>query len=259
MALHALDGKTALVCGASRGIGRASAFELARRGANVVVSARRAALLDALVRDLPGDGEHRAVPVDLSDTEAAVEALAEACAGEATILVNNTGGPPPGKAAQASAEDFLAGLGPHLLVASQLTRALLPAMREGGFGRVINVISTSVKVPIPGLAVSNATRAAVASWAKTLSLEVAADGVTVNNVLPGFTDTDRLRALIATRATAQDRSEDEVADAMRATVPAGRFGTADEIAAVVGFLASPAAAYVNGVSIPVDGGRTGAL
>jgi 3-oxoacyl-[acyl-carrier protein] reductase len=136
---------------------------------------------------------------------------------------------------------------------------LSPGMKEKKFGRIVNVISTSVKIPISGLGVSNTVRGAVASWAKTLSLELAPFGVTVNNVLPGFTETERLFSLIRSKAEKEGKSEEEVARSMKMEAPAGRFGTPEEIASLVAFLATPAAAYINGTSIPVDGGRTGSI
>jgi len=255
-----LTGRRALVCGASKGIGRASALELARLGCAVTAAARTRSALEALVGELPGEG-HEVLELDLDDLDAV--ALAATTLDErhdaVHILVNNAGGPPPGRIVDATPEDFATGMRRHLGAASVLVRALLPGMKAAGYGRILNVISTSVRIPIPGLGVSNTVRAAVASWAKTLSLEVAADGVTVNNLLPGFTDTERLRSLIAARAAKAGRSEEEVAEEMRAGVPAGRFGEAEELAAALAFLASPAAGYINGVSLPVDGGRTGSI
>ena len=179
--------------------------------------------------------------------------------GQIHILINNTGGPPPGPISAASEDVFQQGFANHVLVNALLVRLLLPGMRSAGYGRIINVISTSVKVPIPNLGVSNTIRGAVANWAKTLSLEVARDGITVNNVLPGFTKTPRLEALIRNSAKKLGQEEAETAAAWAASVPAGRFAEAEEVAAAIGFLASPAAAYINGINLPVDGGRTGCL
>lgn len=254
-----LTGKHALVCGASRGIGRACAIELAGLGAQVTVLARSRDRLQSLLADLPGSG-HTIVTVDMSDTDSLREAMQQRVASQPQhILINNTGGPPGGPAHSATPDQYLDALRQHLLAGQTLVQALLPGMRAAGYGRVVNIISTSVKEPIPGLGVSNTTRAAVAGWAKTLSRELAGDGITVNNVLPGYTRTDRLSGLISAKAQAGNRSEAEVAKAMLSDVPAGRFGEADEIAAVAAFLCTPAAAYVNGVSIAVDGGRTRAL
>jgi 3-oxoacyl-[acyl-carrier protein] reductase len=175
------------------------------------------------------------------------------------ILINNTGGPPGGPANAAAATEFENAFRQHLLGGHALLQALLPGMRASGYGRIVNVISTSVKEPIAGLGVSNTVRAAVAGWAKTLSGELAADGITVNSVLPGYTRTSRLDGLLAAKAAAGRQSEDEIAQDLIATIPARRFGQASEVAAVIAFLCTPAAAYVNGVSIAVDGGRTRAL
>ncbi|PWK87629.1 SDR family oxidoreductase [Fulvimonas soli] len=253
----------ALVCGASQGIGRAAAIELAALGASVTLLARSADALRPLAQELPrahAGQRHDWRAVDMLDTAALQAAATDLAAiAPAQILVNNTGGPPGGPAHSAEPEAFEAAFRQHLLAGQVLVQALLPGMRAAGYGRIVNVISTSVKEPIAGLGVSNSVRAAVASWAKTLSGELAADGITVNNVLPGYTRTARLAGLIAAQAARSGRGEDEIARGMLAGVPAGRFGEPEEVAAVIAFLCTPAAAYVNGVSIAVDGGRTRAL
>ncbi len=257
-----LAGKHALVCGASQGIGQASAAELAGLGASVTVLARSADKLEAIAAALPrvAGQRHDSLAVDMADTADLDERVRRLVAAHPVhILVNNTGGPPGGPAHTAAPEDYLAALRQHLVAGQTLLQAVLPGMRGAGWGRVVNVISTSVKEPIAGLGVSNTTRAAVAGWAKTVSGEIGADGITVNNVLPGYTRTGRLASLIAGKAQKSGQSEDEVANGMLAGVPAGRFGEPEEVAAVVAFLCTPAAAYVNGVSIAVDGGRTRAL
>lgn len=258
-----LSGRHALVCGASQGIGRASAIELAELGANITLLARSADALKILAGSLPrphAGQRHDWRSVDMLDT-AGLQAMAGEIAADRPvhILINNTGGPPGGPAHTATPAAFETAFRQHLLAGQTLLQALLPGMRASGYGRIVNVISTSVKEPIAGLGVSNTVRAAVAGWAKTLSAELAADGITVNNVLPGYTRTQRLDGLLAAQAAASGRSEDEIAQGMLATVPARRFGEAGEIAAVIAFLCTPAAAYVNGVSIAVDGGRTRAL
>jgi 3-oxoacyl-[acyl-carrier protein] reductase len=257
-----LSGRHALVCGASKGIGRATAIELAGLGANVTLLARSADALKAVVGDLPTrpGQQHAWCCADMLDTAALRAVAIDVAASQPVhILINNTGGPPGGPAHTATAEAFETAFRQHLLAGQTLVQAFLPAMRASQYGRVVNVISTSVKEPITGLGVSNTIRAAVAGWAKTLSSEVAADGITVNNVLPGYTRTDRLDGLLAAQAAAGGRSEDAIAQGMLASVPARRFGEASEVAAVIAFLCTPAAAYVNGVSIAVDGGRTRAL
>jgi 3-oxoacyl-[acyl-carrier protein] reductase len=171
------------------------------------------------------------------------------------ILVNNTGGPPGGPAHAAEIGAYLDAFNKHLVANQTLLQAVLPGMREARWGRLVNVISTSVYEPIANLGVSNTIRGAVASWAKTLSRELGGDGITVNNVLPGYTRTQRLDQILADRSAATGKSQDEVANGMLASVPAARFAQAHEIAAMIAFLCSPAAGYVNGQSIAVDGGR----
>jgi 3-oxoacyl-[acyl-carrier protein] reductase len=195
-----LTGRHALVCGASQGIGRATAFELATLGASVTLLSRSADALAALAGELPTGqpGQvHEHVAVDMLDTDALTTAVARIVSLHAVhVVVNNSGGPPPGPAAGATPDDFLTAFRQHLLAAQVVTQACLPGMRAARYGRVVNVISTSVKEPIPNLGVSNTVRAAVAGWAKTLSAEVAPEGITVNNVLPGYTRTPRLEALV---------------------------------------------------------------
>ena len=258
-----LSGRHALVCGASQGIGRACANELAQLGANVTLLARSAEALEAAMQRLPCDHagqQHDWRSVDMLDTTS-LQTTATAIAAQQPvhILINNSGGPPGGAAHSADIAAFEVAFRQHLLGAQTILQAVLPGMRASGFGRVVNVISTSVKEPIAGLGVSNTVRAAMAGWSKTLAGELARDGITVNNVLPGYTQTQRLSGLIHAKAVAEHCAEAEIAQRMLATVPAHRFGEAHEIAAVIAFLCSPAAAYVNGVSIAVDGGRTHAL
>jgi 3-oxoacyl-[acyl-carrier protein] reductase len=258
-----LSGRHALVCGASQGIGRATAIELAGLGASVTLLARDADALAALAQQLPhrhDRQEHRWHAADMLDT-GLLQGFATdlAVARPAHILINNSGGPPGGPAHTADPAEFEAAFRQHLLAGQALVQALLPGMRDSGYGRIVNVISTSVKEPIAGLGVSNTVRAAMAGWAKTLAGELAADGITVNNVLPGYTRTGRLDRLLAAQSTASGRSVQEIAEGLMATIPARRFGEPAEVAAMIAFLCTPAAAYVNGVSIAVDGGRTRAL
>lgn len=258
-----LTGKNALVCGASRGIGRATAIELAALGANVTVVARNEEKLKAVVASLDTSKKqkHNYLVTDFSDPQQLEKKIAEQLkqAGSFHILVNNTGGPPAGPAHSAELAAFEAAFAQHLLCNHVLAQALLPGMKKAGYGRIINVISTSVKAPIKGLGVSNTIRGAVANWAKTLSLEVAADGITVNNVLPGATDTDRLDEILSGKADKQGKSKDAVIEEEKSHIPAGRFARPEELAAAIAFLASPAAGYINGINLPVDGGRTGNL
>lgn len=260
-----LAGRRALVCGASQGIGRACAVELASLGCAVTLLARNAPALEAARASLapPGDAAqaHETLALDFADTAGlavGVEAAIKSHGGF-DIFINNTGGPAAGRAVDAEPAQYAQAFAMHIVTAQTLVRLLVPRMQERRFGRIVNIISTSVKAPIPGLGVSNTIRAAVANWAKTLSLELAPHGITVNNILPGYTDTERLRALMANRAAAQKKTEQAVRDEWLASIPAGRFGEASEVAAVAAFLCTPAAAYVNGVNIPVDGGRTPSL
>ncbi len=253
-----LSGRHALVCGASEGIGRATAHELAALGADVTVMARRADALDAVVAGLPrADGQrHDALVADVSrldELRARVDALV--ASRPVHVLVNNTGGPPGGPVSTAAAEAFLDAFGKHLLANQALAQATVPGMRAAGWGRIVNVVSTSVYEPIAGLGVSNTIRGAVAGWAKTLSRELAAAGITVNNVLPGYTGTGRIEQILQDRTAATGKSREEVVAAMLASVPAGRFAKPEETAGVIAFLCSPAAGYVTGVSLAVDGGR----
>jgi 3-oxoacyl-[acyl-carrier protein] reductase len=253
-----LAGKHALVCGASEGIGRAAALELAQLGADVTVLSRRPEALQAVVAELPrrGDQRHGWIAADVSQHQTLrTQAEALAAGKPVHVLVNNTGGPPGGPAHAADAAAYLDAFNRHLLANHALVQALLPGMRAAAWGRVVNVISTSVKEPIAGLGVSNTIRGAVASWAKTLSRELAPFGITVNNVLPGYTETARIGQIVAERARASGASEEAIVEGMKKTVPAGRFAQPHEIGGVIAFLCSPAAGYVNGVSLAVDGGR----
>jgi len=257
-----LQGKRALVCGASRGIGRATAVALAEAGAEVIASARDAERLDELVSSLPeaGGRRHARMAVDFSDRDALSDGIRQALdAGVIHIVVNNSGGPPAGTASDAAPGAFEAAFRQHLVADQVILQALLPGMKSAGYGRVVNIISTSVKEPIPGLGVSNTIRGAVASWAKTLARELGPFGITVNNVLPGFTATERLEYLFRQRASASGQSFEAIRDHALSQIPAGRFADPEETAAAVAFLASPAAAYINGINLPVDGGRTGSL
>lgn len=258
-----LTGRHAFVCGASQGIGRATAIELAGLGANVTVLARSADALKELVEQLPrksADQQHAWRTADMLDTTALLAVAADVAAGHPVhILINNTGGPPAGPAITAVPEAFEAAFRQHLLAAQSLVQTFVPGMRNSHYGRIVNVISTSVKEPIANLGVSNTVRAAMAGWSKTLAGELGPDGITVNNVLPGYTRTDRLNSLLQGQASSSGRGAEEVATGMLAAVPARRFGEPAEVASVIAFLSTPAAAYVNGVSIAVDGGRTRSL
>ncbi len=255
----------ALVCGSTQGIGRAVAVALAQRGASVTLLARNETSLREVVAALPtpaGSQAHDFIVADFSQPDqvrAAVQTYLTAHPAGFDVLVNNTGGPAGGPILDAPVEAFRAAFEQHLVCNHLLAQAVVPAMRARKWGRIINIISTSVKQPLPGLGVSNTIRGAVASWAKTLANELAADGITVNNVLPGSTVTQRHTSLIEKKVAATGQTTEQVEAGLLARIPAGRFGQAQEVAAAVAFLASEAAAYITGTNVPVDGGRTGSL
>jgi 3-oxoacyl-[acyl-carrier protein] reductase len=256
---YSLENLKALVCGSTQGIGRACATEMARHGAEVTLMARNASALETVRSELPAThGQaHGTLVADFTDWKA-VRDTAQAhvdARGPVHILLNNTGGPPAGPVLDASADDLLAAFTQHLVCNETLVQIVVPGMKAGNYGRIINIISTSVVMPIPGLGVSNVTRGAVANWARTLAGELGPWGITVNNVLPGYTRTARLDSLIKGRAERAGTTVEEIEKTMTASVPLRRFGTPREIGAVAAFLASPAAGYLNGVNLPVDGGR----
>lgn len=257
-----LIGKTALVSGSSQGIGKAIALELASLGASCILLARNEELLQHAVSALPtsGNQSHEYHVIDFKDT-VALKQLVEKITAEKDIdiLINNTGGPAAGLIVDAEADAFENAFKQHLVCNHILTQHVVPAMKKNGFGRIINVISTSVRIPLNNLGVSNTIRAAVASWSKSMSNELAVFGITVNSLLPGFIATSRLDAVAAHFASQENIEKADMEEKMKSSVPAKRFGLPAEIAAVAAFLASPAASYVNGVSIPVDGGRTGTI
>lgn len=258
-----LDGKWALVCGASRGIGAAAAHALAELGADVTLVSRSEESLKKTFQELKAVGtqRHGYFIADFDEPEGLKTAVDKWLKQNPRvhILVNNTGGPPGGPAQAAKPEEYLAAFKRHLVCGQILVQTLLPAMRTAGYGRIINVISTSVKEPIKGLGVSNTVRAAVASWAKTLAGELAVHGITVNNVLPGYTRTQRLTSLFESRAQKENRSVADIEAEARGIIPLGRIAEPEEIAAAIAFLATPAAGYITGINLPVDGGRIQSL
>ena len=255
-----LKGKNAIVCGSTQGIGEASAIELAKLGANITLIARDERKLLNVLNELDkSQGQlHSFVCIDFSNTEK-LRSEVDLLKGVYHILINNTGGPAGGPITDAETDSFEDAFKMHLINNQILFQRVLSGMKKECFGRIINILSTSVKSPIPGLGVSNTIRAAVANWAKTLSIELGPHGITVNNVLPGFTNTNRLKSIISNRSKKQGKSEKEIADIMKLSVPANRFGEANEVANAVAFLCSPAASYINGINVPVDGGRTQSL
>ncbi len=254
-----LSGKTALVFGSSQGIGLASAQELALLGAEVTLLARNEKSLQEAVGllDTAKGQQHRFLVADFENNQAVRDIVSKN--NRYHILVNNTGGPPGGLAIEADEDEYLQAFTSHLINNQILAKSVLPFMKAECFGRIINIISTSVKAPITGLGVSNTIRGAVNSWSKTLATELGQYGITVNNVLPGATNTVRLSSLIESKAGKLGISVTEVEKAMKAEIPANRFADGHEVASAVAFLASPAASYINGISIAVDGGRTGCL
>ena len=257
-----LSGKNAIVCGSTQGIGKASAIELALLGANVILIARDEQKLKQVLSELKQSVNqiHSYLVADFTQPDHLKKTIEEFVAKNAVhILINNTGGPPGGQAIDAQLEDFLKAFSNHLICNQILTQAVVPGMKKEKFGRIINIISTSVKIPLRGLGVSNTIRGAVANWSKTLSLELGPFGITVNNVLPGATMTGRLESIINTNAQKKSVSFDDAKNEMVKEIPLGRIAEPHEVASAVAFLASPAASYINGINVPVDGGRTGSL
>jgi 3-oxoacyl-[acyl-carrier protein] reductase len=254
-----LTGKNALVCGSSKGIGKAAAIELAELGANVTLVARSASIMAELISELSHTKgqQHDFLKADFSDSADLKKKVSGLTARKTIhILVNNTGGPPAGPILSAVPDEFVNAFHNHLICGHLLAQAVVPGMRKAGYGRIINVISTSVKSPLDNLGVSNTIRAAVANWSKTLANEVGPFGITVNNLLPGYTNTGRLGSLITGWAEKKNKSEDAIQEEMKQNVPLRRFGEPREIGSVIAFLATPAAGYISGTNITVDGGRT---
>lgn len=257
-----LNGKRAVVCGSTQGIGKAIAIEMALLGAAVTLVARNEEKLREVLQQLDKKHQqkHAYIVADFNYPEDLKQKVVAYAKDEPVdILVNNTGGPPGGPVVDATPQEFHTAFSNHLICNQILVQAFVAGMKQRQYGRIINVISTSVKVPIPGLGVSNTIRGAVANWAKTLAKELGPSGITVNNLLPGSIMTGRLQDLARSRAEASGKSEQEIMEEMIHTIPAGRIGEPHEIAAAAAFLATPAAAYINGINLPVDGGRTPSL
>lgn len=256
-----LNNKNALVCGSTAGIGKATAIALASEGANVTLVARNENKLKAILATLPQPGKHSYLVADFSNPN---DLLSQVTKFMNTnhgfhIVINNTGGPKSGPVLTASLDEFESAFTNHLKCNHVIAQATIPFMKSEGYGRIINIISTSVKEPIPGLGVSNTIRGAVGNWSKTLASEVAEFGITVNNVLPGFTETERLTEIVKVKAASEGKNIEDMAEIMKHYTPANRFAKPEELADAITFLASERAAYINGINLPVDGGRTKSL
>lgn len=255
--------KMALVSGSSQGIGRASAIALAQAGMNVVLIARDETRLRSVLNELANNGkqQHQILVADFTNPSALQQKIGDFISEGNTIhvLVNNTGGPKGGPIIKANIEEFTNTFNQHLICNHILAQAVVPGMKKAGFGRIINVISTSVKQPLPNLGVSNTIRGAVANWSKTLAMELGPFGITVNNVLPGATNTARLNSIASTKAEKTGETADQILSEMAKESPMQRIAEPEEVAAAIAFLASTSAGYINGINLPVDGGRTKSL
>jgi len=256
-----LNNKYALVCGSTAGIGKATAIALAEEGVQITLIARNEEKLKSVLSELPQQRSHDYIIADFSNPKDVQSKVLEYISNHHGfhILVNNTGGPKGGPVFSAEIIEFENAFTQHLKCNHVLVQATVPYMKSEGYGRIINVISTSVKQPLDGLGVSNTIRGAVANWSKTLANELGQHGITVNNVLPGATGTERLAEIIKNKSAKVGKTEEEAANAMKSAVPAKRFAKPEEIANAITFLASEPASYINGINLPVDGGRTKSL
>lgn len=257
-----LSNKRALVCGGSKGIGKAIAIALAENGCSITMIARNATLLNEVLIQLPKNQsqQHDYIVLDMTDLGALEIAINNlALIKDFQILINNTGGPPGGRLEEATTEAMELALKQHLMAAHIITKSLISGMKRSKYGRIINILSTSVKQPLDHLGVSNTVRAAMANWSKTLANELATSGITVNNILPGATNTDRLQDLIRKESIQQHSETEKIAEKMKSNIPMNRFANPEEIAWAALFLASPIASYITGINLPVDGGRTRSL
>jgi 3-oxoacyl-[acyl-carrier protein] reductase len=257
-----LEGKNAIICGSSQGIGLAIAEELALLGANCTLIARNEEALKFALHelDIALRQQHNYLVADFTKPDEVKKIIQEYVKDHTVhILVNNTGGPPVGPIVEATEESFLDAFNQHLICNHILAKAVIPSMKKEGYGRIINIISISVKTPLKNLGVSNTTRWAVASWAKTMANELGQFNITVNNILPGYTKTQRIESMVAATAEKLKVAKEEVQKEMEKDIPMKRFANPEEIASVAAFVASPAASYINGASIVVDGGKTDAV
>jgi 3-oxoacyl-[acyl-carrier protein] reductase len=255
--------KTALVCGSTQGIGMATAIKLASMGANIILVARNEKKLQEVKQKLATtDGQnHGFLVADFTKPTELKTIISDYinAGNKINILINNTGGPKGGPIIEATTDEFLNTFNQHLICNHILVQAIYPGMIESGYGRIINVISTSVKQPLPNLGVSNTIRGAVASWSKTLAGELGQYGITVNNVLPGATNTIRLQGIAEAKSEKTGESVADIFEEMAGESPMKRIAEPEEVAAAIAFLASPEASYINGINVPVDGGRTKSL
>ena len=256
-----LEGKHAVVCGSTQGIGKASAIQLAEMGASVTLVARNEEKLKSVLSELKPNEKHDYLVADFSKPqELAKKIKTWSESNKTNILLNNTGGPKGGPIREAEVDEFSDAFEQHLICNHILVQALYPGMKDLGYGRIINVISTSVKQPLDGLGVSNTVRGAVANWSKTMANELGQFNITVNNVLPGATNTVRLQSIAENKAAKSSGLDyDEIIHNMAQLSPMKRIAQPEEVANAIAFLASPAASYINGINVPVDGGRTKSL
>lgn len=258
-----LTNKIALVCGSTQGIGKATALKLAEMGATIILLARNEQKLKDVLLELSTESNqnHHYIVADFSNPSGLKKVITDFLSQgiSINILVNNTGGPKGGPIKDASTEEFINTFNQHLICNHILVQAIYPGMIESGYGRIINVISTSVKQPLPNLGVSNTIRGAVASWSKTLATELGQYGITVNNVLPGATNTIRLQGIAEAKSEKTGETVSDIFEEMASESPMKRIAQPEEIAAAIAFLASPDASYINGINLPVDGGRTKSL
>jgi len=255
---NSLSGKHAMICGASRGIGAATAKMFAKAGADVTICARNEVALEKLCTELDklGSGKHRFCVIDLEEIESLKEHTSTIIAnnGPVHILINNAGGPPGGPLINNQLHEFEAPFKRHLHASHTLVQLLAPQMAAENYGRIIQIISTSVKEPIPNIGLSNTLRGAMASWAKSLSRELD-PCITINNILPGFTDTERLGSLADSIQQRTGKKSEEIHKTWIEQVPIGRLIDPLETASAILFLALPASSGIRGVSLAVDGGR----
>lgn len=258
-----LTNRTALVCGASQGLGLASATELALLGANVIAVSRNEDKLKAAISQLDTSKaqQHTYFALDLSKPDLVKQTVSAYLAKSNVIhiLINNAGNTPAAPMIETDPAEIEKAFRTHVISSHVLAQLVVPGMKSAGFGRIINIVSTSVKQPINGLGISNMVRAAVANWAKTLANEISNFGITINNVLPGFINTDRLNYLFSKQASDRGLTREDIFEMTVSAIPVKRVGEPGELGAALAFLCSPAAAYINGINLPVDNGRTGSL